>query len=176
MNSFKNALLASSVLTTVGFGASATTFVEDSTLPLIVDFSNTVGGANPINFSMYQSVQGTLHGTADPADYLTFTGLTLGDDFSVTFSRANDGPSSFGFTADGFSETLAPGSSKTDNGVLGGTSLTIGVTDPYMFTGFAEGYTVSLSETPAGVPEPSTAAIFSVGLAGLAVARRKRRR
>jgi hypothetical protein len=108
VNSFKNALLASSVLTTVGFGASATTFVEDMTSPIIIDFSNTPAGANPIDFSMFQSVQGTLSGSADPADYFTFTGLTAGDDFSITFNRLT-GFRAFTFTADGFSETLLGG-------------------------------------------------------------------
>jgi PEP-CTERM motif len=52
--------------------------------------------------------------------------------------------------------------------------LMVGVTDSRLNTTFAEGYSVSLSEIPAGIPEPSAAAIFAVGLAGLAVARRKR--
>jgi PEP-CTERM motif len=98
-----------------------------------------------------------------------------GDDFSITFNR--DGPiigSSFVFTADGFMETLGPGQSKTDMGVLADTRLTVGVTDGLSIQGQAEGYTVTLSEIPTGVPEPSAAAIFAVGLAGLAVARRKR--
>jgi hypothetical protein len=175
VNSFKNALLASSVLTTIGFGASATTFVENSTPPIIPDFSNTPAGANPIDFSAFQSVQGTLTGGSDPADFFTFTGLTAGDDFSITFNRG--GPtsgSSFVFTADGFMETLGPGGSKTDTGMLAATSLTVGVTDTQTFTGSAEGYSVTLSEFPVGIPEPSAAAIFAVGLAGLAVARRKR--
>ena len=74
--------------------------------------------------------------------------------------------------------TLVPGGSKTDSGVLAATSLTVGVTDTDTgpTVGVAEGYSVTLSEIPAGVPEPSAAAIFAVGLAGLAVARRKRRR
>ena len=182
MNSFKNVLLASSVMTTVGFGASATTFVENMTAPVIPDFSNTVTGANPIDFGMFQSVQGTLTAVVDPADFFTFTGLTTGDNFSITFNRligCGSCQSAFVFTADGLSlVTLVPGGSKTDSGVLAATSLTVGVTDTDTgpTVGVAEGYSVTLSEIPAGVPEPSAAAIFAVGLAGLVVARRKRRR
>jgi len=178
MNSFKNALLASSVLTTVGVGASATTFVEGTTPPIIADFSNTAAGANPINFGMFQSVSATLTGGSDPADFFTFTGLTSGDDFSITFARGAGASFSvfdFGIVG-GATVALMPLGMATQTGVLGGTSLTIGVTDTRNLNGFAEGYSVSLSETPAAVPEPSSAAIFAVGLAGLAVARRKRRR
>jgi hypothetical protein len=179
VNSIKSALLGSSVLTTVGFGASATTFFENSTAPIIPDFSNALAGANPIDFSMFQTVQGTLNGGADPADYFTFTGLIAGDDFSIIFNRLIDCAScaaSFVFTADTLSPvTLGPGQSKTDTGVLAATMLTVGVTD-IGGGGVAEGYSVTLSEIPAGVPEPSTAGLFAVGLAGLAVARRKRRR
>jgi len=179
VNSFKNTLLASSVLTTVGFGASATTFIENSTPPVIPDFPNTSPGSN-INFSMFQSVTGTLQTGIDPADFFTFTGLTVGDDFSIMFVNIGTSGASgatFNFTADGLSGVnLAPGQSTTETGVLSTTSLGVGVTDTR--TGgigiAAEGYSVTLSEIPAGIPEPSTAAIFAVGLAGLAVARRKR--
>ncbi len=174
MKSFKRALLASSVLTTVGSGASAATFIEGAG-----GFPDSPPGSS-IDFSMFQTVQGTLTRGSDPADYFTFTGLTAGADFSITFNRLNDGCGScvsFVFTADGFSETLAPGVNKTDIGVLGATSLTVGVTNPNSgTTTVAEGYSVTLSELTAGVPGPSAAAIFAVGLAGLAVARRRRRR
>src|SRR5215469_15023885 len=102
MHSFKRTLLASSVLTMVTVGASAGTFIEGTTAP--GDFPNT--SAPPvtnIDFGMFQTVQGTLQGGIDPADFFTFTGLTAGDHFSITFNRA--GPSSgtvFVFTADGF--------------------------------------------------------------------------
>jgi hypothetical protein len=132
---------------------------------------------------MFQSVQGTVQGaTIDPVDFFHFTGLTADDDFSITF--ANTLPPGSGapmtFTADGVSATLGPGSSpKTDAGVLAATSLTVEVAIPDTAAGdssFAEGYSVTLSEIPAGVPEPSAAAIFAIGFAGLAVARRKRYR
>ena len=176
MNSFKNALLASSVLTTVGFGASATTFTETT------DFPNT--SAPPvtnIDFGSFQTVQGTLAAVADPADFFTFTGLTAGDDFSITFNRllsCGSCRSAFEFTADSLSPvTLVPPQSVTLTGVLGATTttLTVGVTNTATVPpSSAEGYSVTLSEVPAGVPEPSAAAIFAVGLAGMAVARRKR--
>jgi hypothetical protein len=176
MHSFKYALLASSVLTMITVGASAGTFIEGTTTP--TPFPNAPPGPN-IDFSTFQTVQGTLQGGIDPDDVFTFTGLTAGDDFSINFTRA--GPlgsgSSFVFTADGFMETLGPFSSKTDSGVLGGTSLAVGVKDNFTGPGIgalAEGYSVTLSEIPAGVPEPSAVAMFAVGLAGLAVARRKR--
>jgi hypothetical protein len=182
VNSFKNALLASSVLTTIGFGASATTFVEATMAPG-GDFPNTAPGTN-INFSMFQAVQGTLgQQPPDPADFFTFTGLTAGDDFSITFSNTNTSTStaSLNFTADGISETLGGGASKTDTGMLSSTSFTVGVT-LVNGTGFGEGYTVALSELPVPAPKPSAAAIFAVGLAGLAwraargAANRNRRR
>jgi hypothetical protein len=183
VNSFKNALLASSVLTTIGFGASATTLME-GVPPAPNDFPNTSPGTS-IDFSMFQSVTGTLSSLTsapDRFDFFTFTGLTVGDDFSITFNRG--GPpsgSSFDFTADGFSETLGPGGSKTDSGVFSATTLTVGVTDSLVncTCGFAEGYSVTLSESfPVPAPKPSAAAIFAIGIAGLglAVARRKRRR
>jgi hypothetical protein len=177
MQSFRSALLASSVLTMVTVGASAGTFMEGTTAP--GDFPSTSAPpVTSINFGTFQTVQGTLQGMVDPADFFTFTGLTAGDDFSITFNRA--GPlsgSSFAFTADGFSATLGPGGSKTDTGVLSATTLTVGVTDTQTFLGgVAEGYSVTLSEVPAGVPEPAAAAIFAVGLAGFATSRRKRRR
>jgi hypothetical protein len=176
VNSFKSTLLASSVLTTIGFGASATTLME-GVAPAPADFPNTSPGTS-IDFSMFQSVTGTLTNVSDQADFFTFTGLTAGDDFSITFTTTAMGSSnsSFLFTADGFSETLGPGSSKTDTGVLSDAMLTVGVTDTKSGPGVgtAEGYSVTLSESPAGIPEPSTAALFAVGLAGLAVARRKR--
>jgi hypothetical protein len=165
VNSFKNALLASSVLTTIGFGASAGTFTETT------DFPSSGPGPN-IDFTMFQSVQGTLQTGLDPADFFTFTGLTAGNDFSITFTNPGCAScASFLFTADGLSETLGPGTSKTDTGVLAGTSLTVGVTDTRTIgTGpFAEGYSVTLSEPlPVPAPRPSAAAIFAVGLAGLA--------
>jgi hypothetical protein len=181
VNSYKNTLLASSVLTTVGFGASATTFIENSTPPVIPDFPNT--SAPPvtnIDFGMFQSVTGTLTAVSDPADFFTFTGLTAGDDFSITFNRHVDCGScgsAFVFTADSLSPvTLVPPQSATEIGVLSAASLAVGVTDKDIGpnVGVAEGYTVTLSESPAGIPEPSAAAIFAVGLAGLAVVRRKR--
>jgi hypothetical protein len=176
VNSFKNALLASSVLTTIGFSASATPFIEGVTVA--GDFANTSPGPN-IDFTAFQSVQGTLRGGGiDQADFFTFTGLTAGDDFSITFASSISNEAAFTFTADAFSETLGPGGSKTDAGVLAATTLTVSVTTPTTAAGsasFAEGYTVTLSESPAGVPEPSAAAIFAVGLAGLAVGRRKKR-
>ena len=174
MNSFKNTLLASSVLTTVGFGASATTFIENSTPPVIPDFPNTSPGSD-IDFSMFQSVQGTLQTGLDPADFFTFTGLTAGDNFSITFANTSPLGSSnetFNFIADALSGVnLAPGQSTTETGVLAATSLTVGVTDPRTIgVGIvAEGYTVALSESlPVPAPKPSAAAIFAVGLAGLA--------
>jgi hypothetical protein len=180
VNSFKTALLASSVLTTVGFGASAGTFIESAMAPG-GDFPNSPPPppVTNIDFSMFQTVTGTLLGGHDPADFFTFTGLTAGDDFSITFTNTtpvNQSSFPFIFTADGFMETLAHGQSKTDTGVLSATSLTVGVTNTN--PGIAnpppsEGYSVTLSEFPAGIPEPSAAAIFAVGLAGLAVARRK---
>ena len=177
MNRFTTTLLASTVLTAVGSGSFAATFVENTTVPVIADFANTVGSADPINFATFQTVQGNLssHNPSDLADFFTFTGLTIGDNFSITFTR-DGGPTSFTFTAGGFAETLASGSTRTDSGVLGSTSLTVGVTIPVPdLGGFAEGYTVTLSETASRVPEPSTMAIFAIGLAGLAAARRKRR-
>ena len=174
MKSVKYALLASSVLSTVGSGASAATFTEGAG----ADFPGSPPGPS-IDFSLFQTVQGALASGPDPADSFTFTGLTAGANFSITFTRSNQGCAQceFVFTADGFSETLTPGTSKTDFGTLGATSLTVSVTDTVtgFFTG-AEGYSVTLSEIPAGVPGPSAAAIFAVGLAGLAVARRRRRR
>ena len=174
MNSFKNALLASSVLTTVGFGASATTFVEDMTSPIIIDFSNTPAGANPIDFSMFQSVQGTLSGSADPADYFTFTGLTAGDDFSITFNRLTGSQGLHFHRRRVFGD--AAGGAEQDGHRRARRHDVDGRRDGFPSNGttFAEGYSVALSEIPAGIPEPSTAAIFAVGLAGLAVARRKR--
>jgi hypothetical protein len=180
VNSFKNTLLASSVLTTVGFGASATTLIE-GVPPAPADFPNTPPGT-PVDFSMFQSVQGflsTLNPPPDLSDFFTFTGLTVGDDFSIMFSNTTESASLlFAADADGISETLAAGTSKTDTGVLSSTSLGIGVTvvNGQIAGGFGEGYTVALSEFPAGVPEPSAAAIFAVGLAGLGVARHRRRR
>lgn len=184
MNSFKNALLVSSVLTTIGFSASATTFIEGTTGP---DFPGTSPGPN-IDFSMYQSVQGTVRGaTIDPMDFFTFTGLTAGDNFSITFATCPEvvpanptcpfAAAIFTFTADGIKENVDPGDSKTDDGVLAATSLMVEVSIPDTAPGdasAAEGYTVTLSETT--VPEPSAAAIFAIGLAGLAGARRKRYR
>ena len=171
MKSFKYALLASSVLATVGSGASAATFTEDGG-----DFPGIAPGPS-IDFSQFQTVQGTLASGPDPVDFFTFTGLTAGADFSITFSREDEGCCSWIFTADGLSETLGRGESKTVLGVLGATSLTVGVTDtnPDAFN-VAEGYSVTLSTLSAGVPSPSAAAMFAVGLAGLAVARRRRRR
>jgi hypothetical protein len=177
VNSFKNALLVSSVLTTIGFSASATPFIEGVTEP--GDFPGTSPGTS-IDFSMFQAVQGTLRGAGiDQADFFTFVALTTGDKFSITFASSSSNEAAFTYTSDGFSETLGPGSNKTDAGVLAATTLTVGVTTPNTAPGsasFAEGYTVTLSEIPASVPEPSAAAIFAVGLAGLAVARRKRYR
>ena len=174
MKAFRRALLASSVLTTVGSGASAATLLEDAG-----GFPDSPPGSN-IDFTTFQTVQGTLTRGSDSVDYFTFTGLTAGADFSITLNRLIDGCGScvsFVFTADGFSETLAPGASKTDIGVLGATSLTVGVTNPNSgTTTIAEGYSVTLSEIPAGVPGRSAAALFAVGLAGLAAARRRRRR
>jgi len=176
VNSFKSALLASSVLTTVGSGASATTFMETT------DFPNT--SAPPvtnIDFGSFQSVQGTLQRVVDPADFFTFTGLTAGDNFSITFNRlvgCGSCFSPFEFVADSLSPvTLVPPQSVTETGVLSAASLTVGVTDtsPGVAVGTVEGYSVTLSESPAGIPEPSAAAIFAVGLAGLGVARRRRR-
>jgi hypothetical protein len=173
VKSFKYALLASSVLTTVGSGASAATFTEST------DFPDSSPGQG-IDFSQFQTVRGTLAAGPDQVDYFTFTGLTAGAGFSITFERldsCSSCQSPFVFTADGFSETLQPPDSKTDIGVLSATSLTVSVTDTLQgsFT-LGEGYSVTLSEIPAGVPGPSAAAIFAVGLAGLAVARRRRRR
>ena len=120
---------------------------------------------------MFQSVRGTLgQQPPDPADFFTFTGLIAGDDFSITFSNTNTSSSSasLDFTADGISETLGGGASKTDTGMLSSMSLTVGVT-LVNGVGFGEGYTVTLSETlPVPAPKPSAAAIFAVGLAGLA--------
>ena len=182
MNSFKNTLLASSVLTTVGFGASATTLIE-GVPPAPADFPNTPPGT-PVDFSMFQSVQGflsTLNPPPDLSDFFTFTGLTAGDDFSITFNRllsCGSCRSAFEFTADSLSPvTLVPPQSVMLTGVLGATTttLTVGVTNTATVPpSSAEGYSVTLSEVPAGVPEPSAAAIFAVGLAGMAVARRKR--
>jgi len=174
MKSFKSALLASSVLTAIGSSASAATFTEGA------DFPGSPPGPS-IDFSLFQTVQGTLTSGPDPVDYYTFTGLTTGADFSITFNRLNGGCSScasFDFTADGLSETLEPGTSTIDIGVLGATSLTVGVTNPRIggSSSFAEGYSITLSEIPARVPGPPAAVIFAVGLAGLAVARRRRRR
>src|ERR1700730_5139822 len=166
MNPFTTGLLASTVLTAVGSGSFATTFVETSTVPVIADFSNTAAGANPISFASFQSVQGTLsspNGSSpgDPADFFSFTGLTVGDNFSITFQRngIND-LTSFTFSAGGFTDILSPGGTRTETGVLGSTSLTVGVTipSPAIF-GFAEGYSVTLSETATRVPEPSAMAI-----------------
>jgi hypothetical protein len=172
VNSFKNTLLASSVLTTIGFGASATTLVE-GVPPAPADFPNTTSGTS-IDFSMFQSVTGTLTAVSDPADFFTFTGLTPGDDFSITFNRligCGSCLSPFDFTADGLSAvTLTPPQSVTKTGVLGAAMLTVGVTDTDTFAlGMAEGYSVTLSESlPVPAPKPSAAAIFAVGLAGLA--------
>jgi hypothetical protein len=176
MKSVKYALLASSVLSTVGSGASAATFTEGAGS----GFPDSPPGSS-IDFGTFQTVEGTLTSGSDPADYFTFTSLTAGADFSITFTRGSDGCgscASFVFTADGFSETLAPGTSEIDFGVLGTTSLTVGVTNPAIggSSSFAEGYSVTLSEIPAGIPGPPAAVVFAVGLAGLAVARRKRRR
>jgi hypothetical protein len=177
VNSFKNALLVSSVLTAIGSSASATTFIEGTTEPGL--FPTTSPGTS-IDFSTYQSVQGTLQGAMiDQAGFFTFTDLTAGDNFSITFATSPVDEAKFTYTADGFSETLGPGDNKTDDGILAATTLTVGVTIPVTAPGdasFAEGYTVTLAELPASVPEPSAAGIFAIGLAGLAVARRKRYR
>jgi hypothetical protein len=179
MNPFTKGLLASTVLTAVGSGSFAATFVENSTVPVIADFSNTAAGANPINFASFQSVQGNIssQNPVDHADFFSFTGLTVGDNFSITFHNVAGNVDSFIFTAGGFTDTLMPGGTRTETGVLGSTSLTVGVTipSPTQF-GFAEGYSVTLSETATRVPEPSAMAIFAIGLGGLAAARRKRRR
>ncbi len=173
MKSFTYALLASSVLTTVG-SASAATLTENPA----ADLPNSSPGQG-IDFGSFQTVQGTLAAGSDPADFFTFTGLTPGATFSITFERLAGCftcASPFVFTADGFSETLQPPNSKTDTGILSATSLTVGVANNVIGSSTAEGYSVTLTELPAGVPGPPAAAIFAVGLAGLAIARRRRRR
>ena len=176
MNRLTTTLLATTVLTTVGSGAFAATFIEGSTLPVIADFSNTAAGANSINFALYNQVIGALATPSDTADYFAFTGLTVSDNFTLNLTASSVNSVALNFSIDGVSAaSLLSGGSTIRNGVLGSSTLTIGVTGIPPGT-IGEGYSVTLSETPSRVPERSTMGIFAIGLAGLAAARRKRRR
>jgi hypothetical protein len=183
MSKLTNTLLVSTFLTTLASAAFALpiTFTETT------DFPDAPG--TPIDFNLFQAVDGTVGlDPGDAIDFFTFTNLTPGTRYSLT------GAPTSGVTVvlfigiwDGATTGVNDGSNLNPNlafntgdignpqeifnGIVAGDSLTVGI-EAGAGGIVSEGYRVTL--TPA--PEPASLALFSVGLASVAMARRRRRK
>jgi hypothetical protein len=203
LETFTRGLLATTCLTAAcGASAMAGTIVEGTT-PAPADFPNTLPAfALPTGTTAVTGFIGgdfTERGSADPADWFEFTGLTVGVQYTITGQSDGADPFRTGFGENGVQAFYFNSSSLQlgflDLGENGGNSLSQVFTAPgdgnlivelaFRTTGCGEDgcpiaefeanpapYSISLST---GTPEPATIGGVGLGLGAIALAWRRRR-
>ena len=170
LKKFARRLLTTTCLTAAAVGAAHAGTINES---IVGDFSNTFAGAGLTN-SLLPNGTNVVNGGLNPSgdlDFFTFQGLSAGTSFTLAGTYEN-GQFVTLYNSAQTALTVQASNPPTLTGIVPGDGmLVVGVTNQEQVTG----YSFTLTATPAATPEPSTIVGGGLGLAALAL-RRKRKK